>query len=60
MLYEVITHAAEHLVLVEDRHLVPELRELVGAGQPGGAAADHRDALAGGLGRRRVGSYNFV
>ena len=46
-------HAAELLVLVEDRDGVALLRELVGAGQAGRPAADHGDLLAGRrLGRR--------
>ena len=48
-------HAAQVLVVVEDGDRVPLERQLVGAGEPGGTAAQHGDLLAGGRRGLRVG-----
>ncbi len=50
----VAQQAAGALVLLVEMHLMAGARELLRAGEPGGAGADHGDALAG-LHRRRLG-----
>ena len=55
----VAQQAADAVGLFEQRHRVAGARQLLGAGEPGRARADHRDALAG-LPRRHAAARSSL